>query len=240
MARFGLSDEVVGDIDLGDAKAGSLEHEVLRAAPVRQAHALWRRGLVARGVAYHRPGKRREEPQGSRNFLVPPLEAKVIQTDRSTELCRANWEAANMESNAAAVGADTPELPNGIAIEIESDATLGYASIQNSVPVVRSLRLTNHGIKPVENLQVLITCSPQFAQGIKLRFDRLGPSETRRISPIDLHPDHTFLVELQESVNAAVKVPVRARWPRSACGGRPLRSRGRSSSLSYPRRPART
>ncbi len=100
------------------------------------------------------------------------------------------------------------EQPIGIAIEIESDATLGYASIQNSVPVVRSLRLTNHGPEAVENLQVLITCNPRFAQGIKVRFDRLGPSETRRISPIDLHPDHAFLAELQESVNAAVRVSV--------------------------------
>ena len=100
------------------------------------------------------------------------------------------------------------EVPTGIAIEIESDATLGYASIQNSVPVIRSLRLTNHSADTIENLQVLITCNPRFAQGIKVRFDRLGPSETRRISPIDLHPDHTYLAELQESVNASVKVSV--------------------------------
>ncbi|MDE1925795.1 MAG: DUF3320 domain-containing protein [Burkholderiales bacterium] len=100
------------------------------------------------------------------------------------------------------------EQAAGIAIEVEADATLGYASIQNSVPVIRSLRLTNHGAEAIENLQVLITCNPRFAQGIKVRFDRLGPSETRRISPIDLHPDHSFLADLQESVNAAVKVSV--------------------------------
>ena len=100
------------------------------------------------------------------------------------------------------------EQSTGVAIEIESDATLGYASIQNSVPVVRSLRLTNHGPEPVGNLQVLITCNPRFARGIKVRFDRLGPSEARRISPVDLHPEHTFLAELQESVTAAIKVSV--------------------------------
>ncbi len=98
------------------------------------------------------------------------------------------------------------ERPTGIAIEIEADATTGYAFIQNSVPVVRSLRLTNRSADPVENLQVLITCDPVFAQGIKVRFDRLGPSETRRISPVDLHPEHTFLAELQESINGAVNV----------------------------------
>jgi hypothetical protein len=98
--------------------------------------------------------------------------------------------------------------PPGLEIEIEADATLGYASIQNSVPVLRSLRLTNHGAEPLENLQVLITCNPRFAQGIKLRFDRLGPSESRRIAPVDLHPEHGYLAELPEAVQAVVKVTV--------------------------------
>ena len=100
------------------------------------------------------------------------------------------------------------EVHAGVAIEIEVDSTLGYASIQNAVPVVRSLRLTNHGTEALENLQVLITCNPPFAQGIKLRFDRLAPGEARRISPLDLTPDHAFLSKLPESVRASVKVTV--------------------------------
>ena len=103
----------------------------------------------------------------------------------------------------------SPTLPR-VAIEIEADSTLGYASIQNSVPVVRSLRITSHNSEPLEGVEVLITCNPHFAQGIKLRFDRLAPSESRRISPVDLHPDHTYLAELQESVNAVVNVSVLA------------------------------
>ncbi len=100
------------------------------------------------------------------------------------------------------------EQPTGISIEIESDPTLGYASIQNSVPVVRSLRLTNHGDVAVEHLEVLIICNPRFAGGTRVRFDRLGPGETRLIFPVDLQPDHTFLADLQESVNAAIRVTV--------------------------------
>lgn len=102
------------------------------------------------------------------------------------------------------------EPPNGAAIEIESDATLGYASIQNSVPVIRSLRLTNHGADALEGLEVLIACNPGFAQGTKLRFDRLAPGETRRISPIELQPDHAYLADLQEAVNASITVSVLA------------------------------
>ena len=139
------------------------------------------------------------------------LDAGSRESDTNEAGIEALWvgvETADMESHEAMVVVDAAELPTGIAIEIESDATLGYASIQNSVPVIRSLRLINHGTEAVENVQVLITCNPRFAQGMKLRFDRLGPSETRRIAPIDLHPDHTFLAELQESVNAAVNVSV--------------------------------
>lgn len=96
----------------------------------------------------------------------------------------------------------------GLEVGIEADATVGYASIQNSVPVVRSLRLTNHGPEPLANLQVLVTCNPQFAQGIKLRFDRLAPGEGRSVAPLDLVPDHTYLAELQEAVHASINVSV--------------------------------
>jgi very-short-patch-repair endonuclease len=103
------------------------------------------------------------------------------------------------------------EVPiTGIAIEIESDTTLGYASIQNSVPVIRSLRLTNHGEGALEGLEVLITCNPGFAQGVKLQFDRLASGETRRITPIELQPDHSYLADLLESVNASITVSVLA------------------------------
>ena len=115
-----------------------------------------------------------------------------------------------MELKGAVASSKEEAPPTGVAIEIESDATLGYASIQNSVPVIRSLRLTNHDEDALEGLEVLITCNPGFAQGTKLRFDRLAPGETRRISPIELQPDHSYLADLQEAVFASVSVSVLA------------------------------
>jgi very-short-patch-repair endonuclease len=100
------------------------------------------------------------------------------------------------------------EVPVPVVVEIESDATLGYASVQNSVPVVRSLVITNNGIKPLSNVEILITCNPHFAESLKLRFDRLAPGETRRISPVDLQADHAFLAGLSESHKASVNVRV--------------------------------
>lgn len=95
-----------------------------------------------------------------------------------------------------------------IAVAIDADPTAGYASIQNAVPVIRALRLTNHSSRALEHVVVLIAGSPSFAHGIKLQFDRLAPSESRHISPIDLKPDHSYFADLGESVHASIRVTV--------------------------------
>jgi hypothetical protein len=112
------------------------------------------------------------------------------------------------EGPEAKIDAAAVEVRPGVAVEIEADPTLGYASIQNAVPVLRSLRLTNHTDETLERLVVLVTCAPRFAQGVKLQFDKLAPGETRRISPIDLKPEHSYLSELQEAVRASIRVSV--------------------------------
>ena len=102
-------------------------------------------------------------------------------------------------------GTELPgEIAAGLVIDIEADATLGYASIQNSVPVVRALRVSNQGEDALEDVELLLSCSPSFARGTKLRFARLAPREHRTVSPVDLHPDHAFLSELEEGTSASV------------------------------------
>ncbi|MBC7548570.1 MAG: DUF3320 domain-containing protein [Polaromonas sp.] len=113
-----------------------------------------------------------------------------------------------MEQKIAIANPIEEQPPKGVTVDIESDATLGYASIQNSVPVIRTLRLTNHDDEAIESLTVLIACNPGFAQGAKLQFDRLAPRETRRISLIELQPDHAYLADFQESLTAAIIVTV--------------------------------
>lgn len=111
---------------------------------------------------------------------------------------------------AAAEPAATPERADPVLIDIEADATLGYASIQNAVPVIRSLRLTNTGPEALDHLEVLVSCNPRFAEGVKLRFERLAPGEARRISPLDLRANHAYLADLQEAVHADMTVTVRS------------------------------
>jgi very-short-patch-repair endonuclease len=104
--------------------------------------------------------------------------------------------------------AEQPPVHHDISIELELDRTIGYASIQNSVPVVRSLRLTNRCSDDLRSLEVLLGCNPAFARGTKLRFDKLAAGESRLITPIDLQPDHAYLADLQEAMNATVDVKV--------------------------------
>lgn len=99
-------------------------------------------------------------------------------------------------------GGDQP----GPALELDSSPTIGYASIQNSVPVLRALRIINNSPSELTDLELLVRCDPPFALGAKLRFQRLAPGETRSLGPIDLQPDHSFLADLQESMQATVSL----------------------------------
>ncbi len=95
-----------------------------------------------------------------------------------------------------------------VRVELQADSTVGYASIQNAVPVVRSLRLTNDTAEQLDGIEVVLACNPPFARGTKLRFERLAPGETRVISPLDLHPDHSYLSDLQEGMTASITATV--------------------------------
>jgi very-short-patch-repair endonuclease len=98
------------------------------------------------------------------------------------------------------------ELPSSIALELLSDPTTGYAAIQNNVPLVRQLSVTNRGELPLVGIELIVFCSPPFAHGTKLRFERLAPGEQRKIAPLDLQPDHGYLASLDEAEKASITV----------------------------------
>lgn len=101
-----------------------------------------------------------------------------------------------------------PQVALAASVDLELDAapTIGYASIQNSIPVVRTVRVTNRSEEALADVELLVRCDPAFAQGAKLRFQKLAPGETRSLGPIDLHPDHTYLANLQEGITASVSL----------------------------------
>lgn len=111
-----------------------------------------------------------------------------------------------VESTASEVQPNIPSL----SLEITADKTIGYAAIQNNVPVVRSITVINSGEVPLSNVELLVSCSPTFAIGEKLRFDYLAPGESRRVAPVDLQPDHKYLSNLDESERAVISVTASA------------------------------
>ena len=96
-------------------------------------------------------------------------------------------------------------------IRIDADRTTGYAAIQNNVPVVRALTLSNNGAAPLVDMEVVLRCSSAFAVAMTLKFERLMPGETRRISPVDLQPNHAYLSALDEAERASISVTATSR-----------------------------
>lgn len=103
----------------------------------------------------------------------------------------------------------TPTLGQpSVRVEVATDATLGYASIQNDIPVVRALRVTNEGTVPLTDISVIVRCSPAFAKGANLRISILGGGEAKELGTVDLQPQHDYLRALTEAERASVEVEV--------------------------------
>ncbi len=108
--------------------------------------------------------------------------------------------ATNMLNEQEETAAPAAEL------KIIADSTTGYAAIQNNIPVVRSLIITNNSEVTKFSLDVFVSCTPAFAQGARFHFEQLSPGETRTISSIDLQPDHAYLIKLDEDEKASIRV----------------------------------
>lgn len=109
-----------------------------------------------------------------------------------------------------APSADAPASKPELKIDLACDPTISYAHVQNHVPVVRKLQLTNVLERALGSVEALISCDPEFAEPMKLRFDRLEIGESRVIAPLDLVPNHAYLAKLTESERARINVRIRS------------------------------
>jgi hypothetical protein len=71
-----------------------------------------------------------------------------------------------------------------VVVQILADPTVSYASYQNNVPLLRGLSITNATDDPLRDLEVSLRCEPEFADPMRLQFERLDPKETRRIDAL--------------------------------------------------------
>lgn len=98
------------------------------------------------------------------------------------------------------------EAVRSMELKVISDPTTGYSAIQNNIPVVRSIIVKNNSNEALCSLDILVACVPAFAQGVRFHFEQLAPGETRTISPVDLQPDHAYLIKLDEAEKASIRV----------------------------------
>ncbi|MCD0491115.1 DUF3320 domain-containing protein [Chromobacterium violaceum] len=93
-----------------------------------------------------------------------------------------------------------------VELKVIADPTTGYAAIQNNIPVVRSLIVKNNYEEALNSVDVLVSCTPAFAQGTRFHFEQLSPGESRTLSPVDLQPDHAYLIKLDEAEKASIQI----------------------------------
>jgi very-short-patch-repair endonuclease len=111
--------------------------------------------------------------------------------------------------NSEATGGTEPaQATAGVHVQILADPTVSYASYQNNVPLLRGLNITNTADQLLRDVEVIVRCEPEFAEMIRLKFERLDPQEARRIDALDLKFQHRYLAELNEAERGRVIVQV--------------------------------
>lgn len=95
------------------------------------------------------------------------------------------------------------------SVQVIADLTIGYAAIQNNVPVVREILVINDGETTLSDVELLVRCVPAFAESARFHFEALAPGERRRLTPVDLRADHQYFSQLDESERAVITATLR-------------------------------
>jgi hypothetical protein len=121
---------------------------------------------------------------------------------------------------------DDTLLP-AVSVALRADATVSFASYQNSIPVVHGLTVRNGTDSPLRDLAITLSAEPAFCDPLEFRFDTLGAGEERHISSVALKSRHTFLAGLTDTERGRLKVQVTAAGAPAASAEEPI------SVLSY-------
>jgi very-short-patch-repair endonuclease len=89
-------------------------------------------------------------------------------------------------------------------VQVIADLKIGYAAIQNNVPVIREILVTNNGETTLSDAELVVKSVPAFAESARFHFDKLAPGESRRLAPVDLRPDYQYFSQLDESERAVI------------------------------------
>ena len=109
--------------------------------------------------------------------------------------------------NEDSIGVNCPEA---LIIEISSTIThkIGFASHQNSVPILRELALANPGEQDLENLVLSLSADPPFLEPKSWRIDCLRANSTAHITERNVKLNAGYLADLTESISGEVVLRV--------------------------------
>ncbi|TCK28356.1 AAA domain-containing protein [Ancylobacter aquaticus] len=85
-----------------------------------------------------------------------------------------------------------------------------YASYQNAIPVVRSIRIENHTDHHVENCRVDLISSPAFLRPKSWTVDRLVPGDNLQLSDRKVELDAVYLAGLNEAERGEITLRLSA------------------------------
>jgi hypothetical protein len=124
------------------------------------------------------------------------------------------------------------EAGPSLAIDAVVVPKLSFASHQNSVPVLRDLKVLNLGGAALENVVVDICADPAVFEPAQWRIDRIPAGGESHITKRDLKLNAGLLLQLSEAVRATVTLRARVEGAdaifRSSC------SRGTSGAALPP------
>jgi len=97
-----------------------------------------------------------------------------------------------------------------IAIEASIAPKISFATQQNAIPVLRDLRISNHGDASVSALDIRISASPPIFAEKHWIVDSIPPKGAAHITDRDLPLNPALLISLTEAVNAVVTISAHA------------------------------
>ena len=89
--------------------------------------------------------------------------------------------------------------PAPIQIDANLASTFTFASHQNSIPVVRSIRIENGTSEPVQDVQLELTASPAFLRAKTWKIDRINTGDDVVLSDRRIDLDAAYLAGLTEA-----------------------------------------
>src|SRR5258708_28133180 len=114
-----------------------------------------------------------------------------------------------IETNDPAEGDGQRAAPDGnVIFAADLASTFTFASHQNSIPVIRSIRIENSTANSVENARLELTASPAFLRAKTWAIDRVMAGEGITLSGRPIDPHAAYPARPDEAERRDIKLPL--------------------------------